>query len=362
MIDRITQLRQKFESAIICDKETLEIFRRDFISKKGDIAFLFQTFKTLSTEQKKIIGPALNHLKNDVEEKFKNAAKQLEEQEASYTQQLVDVTLPFCGTELGSLHPLRILQDKIISIFERIGFNLLDGPEISGDWHNFGALNFPKNHPARDIQDTFFLQRNPDLLLRTHTTNVQVLTCISQAPPIRSIALGRVFRNEAISARSHCFFHQMDGMYINTAVTFSDLKETMYYFVYELFGKATKIRFRASHFPFTEPSAEVDINCRLCQGKGCTVCKYSGWVEILGTGMIDPSVLTNCNIDPEKYSGFAWGMGIERIAMLLYQIDDLRLFSENHLTFLSQFTSCLGISGDTTAKKQIAKITNKATK
>lgn len=341
MMDSIAQLRKKIEAAIVEDKATLESFRRDFISKKGHIARLFEAFKRLSTAEKKTMGPALNSLKNEAEKKFKNAASVLESDAISFTEQpVVDVTLPAFGPIIGSLHPLTIVQNKIVSIFQRIGFNLVEGAEIVGDWHNFSALNFPENHPARDMQDTFFLQRNPDQLLRTHTTSVQISTCAAQSPPIRSIAVGRVFRNEAISARSHCFFHQVDGMYIHTDVTFSDLKGTIYHFVESMFGQATKLRFRASYFPFTEPSAEVDVNCRLCQGKGCTVCKHSGWVEILGAGMIDPNVLTNCHIDPEQYSGFAFGMGIERIAMLLYQIDDLRLFSENHLAFLRQFTAC----------------------
>ncbi|TSJ81404.1 MAG: phenylalanine--tRNA ligase subunit alpha [Candidatus Cardinium sp.] len=340
MMDRIAQLREKIESVVIKDKATLESFRRDFISKKGSIAALFEAFRQLPTEAKKAMGPALNGLKEQAEKKFKHAASILEAAAVPSTQQPVDGTLPAFGATIGSLHPLTIVQNKIISIFQRIGFNLAEGPEIVGDWHNFTALNFPENHPARDMQDTFFVQRNPDQLLRTHTTSVQISTCTAQAPPIRSIAIGRVFRKEAISARSHCFFHQVDGMYIHTDVTFSDLKGTIYHFVEAMFGPATKLRFRASYFPFTEPSAEVDINCRLCQGKGCTVCKYSGWVEILGAGMIDPNVLTNCHIDPEQYSGFAFGMGIERIAMLHYQIDDLRLFSENHLAFLRQFTAC----------------------
>lgn len=340
MMDSIAQLREKIESAIIQDKAALESFRRDFISKRGQIAALLEAFKQLSTAEKKTMGPALNGLKDAAEKKFKSAASLLESATSSSTEQpAVDVTLPAFGPVMGSLHPLTIVQNKIISIFQRIGFNLAEGPEIVGDWHNFSALNFPDNHPARDMQDTFFVQRNPDQLLRTHTTSVQISTCAAQSPPIRSIAVGRVFRNEAISARSHCFFHQVDGMYIHTDVTFSDLKGTIYHFVESMFGKATKLRFRASYFPFTEPSAEVDINCRLCQGKGCTVCKQTGWVEILGAGMIDPHVLTNCHIDPEQYSGFAFGMGIERIAMLCYQIDDLRLFSENHLAFLRQFTA-----------------------
>lgn len=343
MMDRIAQLREKIETTVIEDKATLERFRQDFISKKGSIARLFEAFKWLPIAEKKAMGPALNGLKNGAEKKFKSAANALETAAAPSIAQPVDVTLPACGV-IGSLHPLTIVQNKVISIFQRMGFNLVEGPEIVGDWDNFSALNFPENHPARDMQDTFFLQLNPDQLLRTHTTSVQIATCAAQSPPIRSIALGRVFRKEAISARSNCFFHQVDGMYIHTNVTFSDLKGTIYHFVESMFGQATKLRFRASYFPFTEPSAEVDIHCRLCQGKGCTVCKDSGWVEILGAGMIDPNVLTNCHIDPEAYSGFAFGMGIERIAMLLYQIDDLRLFSENNLAFLRQFSGCLGLN------------------
>ncbi|ROT47859.1 phenylalanine--tRNA ligase subunit alpha [Candidatus Cardinium hertigii] len=346
MIDTIADLQQKIESAVISDKETLETFRRNFISKKGSIAALFEKFKECPIADKKAISPALNRLKNEAAQKFKQAVKQLEQQTSlGDTKPSIDVTLPPIGSSIGSLHPLRIVQNKVISIFERIGFNFAEGPEMVGDWYNFGALNFPKNHPAREMQDTFFLQRNPDLLLRTHTTSVQVSTCSSQLPPLRSITAGRVFRNEDISARSHCFFHQVDGMYINTYVTFIDLKETIYHFVREMFGSETKLRFRASYFPFTEPSAEVDISCRLCQGKKCTICKHSGWVEILGAGMIDPSVLANCHIDPDQYSGFAFGMGLERIAMLLYQIDDLRLFSENHIAFLQQFTACADFNG-----------------
>lgn len=341
MIDIIEELCQKIGNTILGDKETLEKFRHDFIGKKGFIPTLFESFKALPVSEKKIIGPALQSLKNEAEAKIKNATKLIETYVASSTTHKEDTTLPSFGPEVGSLHPLRIIQNKVISIFERIGFNLVDGPEIVGDWHNFGALNFAENHPAREMQDTFFIQRNPDKLLRTHTTSVQISTCESQAPPVRAISMGRVFRNEAISARSHCFFHQIDGMYIHTHVTFNDLKETIYYFIYEMFGKETKVRFRASYFPFTEPSAEVDISCKLCAGIGCTVCKHSGWVEILGAGMIDPNVLMNCKIDIDKYNGFAFGMGIERIAMLCYRIDDLRLFSENHIAFLRQFTACL---------------------
>lgn len=341
MIKRIAQIREQIATTIIQDCVTLETFRRDFIGKKGSITLLFLAFKELSVEEKKQIGPALNTLKKEAENKFKAAAGLLQSTIKPSGVTSVDGTLPSFQTGIGSLHPLTIIQNKVIAVFQRLGFNLVQGPEIIGDWHNFSALNFPPNHPARDMQDTFFIQRNPDQLLRTHTTSVQISTCSAQKPPIRSIAAGRVFRNESISARSHCFFHQVDGMYINTDATFSGLKGTIYHFVESIFGPATKLRFRASYFPFTEPSAEVDINCRLCVGKGCVVCKYSGWVEILGAGMIDPNVLENCHIDSEKYKGFAFGMGIERIAMLLYQIDDLRLFSENHLRFLRQFTNVM---------------------
>ncbi len=338
MMHKITALREQLDNATITDAASLEAFRCAFIGKKGPLAALFEAFKAVPASEKKELGAALNRLKNAAEERFKQAAKTLDLQDVSKTkQEAADVTLPSFGPSIGSLHPLRIVQNKLVALFERIGFNLTEGPEIVGDWHNFGALNFAQNHPARDMQDTFFLQRNPDQLLRTHTTSVQIATCAKKDPPIRSISVGRVFRNEAISARSHCFFHQLDGMYVHTDVTFKALKETIYYLVEEVFGKETNVRFRASYFPFTEPSAEVDISCQLCQGSECSVCKQSGWVEILGAGMIDPNVLQNCQIDPKQYSGFAFGMGIERIAMLLYRIDDLRLFSENHLDFLSQF-------------------------
>ena len=345
MINIITQLKAEITNRVITDKESLESFRLDFISKKGKIAHLFAQFKLLSTAEKKNMSPTLNALKNEAEKKFTSAAQQIKHQNTCPAP-IIDGTLPAIGNGIGSLHPLRIVQNKIIALLKHMGFNLTEGPEIVGDWHNFEALNFSVNHSARSTHDTFFIQRNPDWLLRTHTTSAQISTCTSQAPPIRSIALGRAFRNETISGRSHCFFHQIDGMYVDTHVTFCDLKATIAHFIHALFGSTSQLRFRASYFPFTEPSAEVDMSCNLCQGSGCTVCKHSGWVEILGAGMIDPAVLTNCNIDPAQYSGFAFGMGIERIAMLLYQIDDLRLFSENHLDFLRQFTACLHLTGD----------------
>ncbi|MDD9139330.1 MAG: phenylalanine--tRNA ligase subunit alpha [Candidatus Cardinium sp.] len=341
MLHIIIQLQEKIKKTELDSSAALEDFRRDFISKKGKLATLFEAFKTLSTLEKKQIGPALNDLKQTAEKKFKEASKQCQQSTPQTAgSQPVDVTLPAIGPPLGSLHPVRIVQNKIIALFEQMGFNLTEGLEIVDDWHNFAALNFPENHPARAMQDTFFLQRHPDRLLRTHTTSVQIAACTAQSPPIRSITAGRVFRNEAISARSHCFFHQVDGMFIDTHVTFSDLQATIRHLVSALFGAATPVRFRASYFPFTKPSIEVDIGCILCQGKGCTVCKQSGWVEILGAGMIDPTVLMNCRIDAAKQSGFAFGMGMERIAMLLYKIEDVRLFSEHDLMFLRQFTAC----------------------
>ncbi|MBX9889765.1 MAG: phenylalanine--tRNA ligase subunit alpha [Amoebophilaceae bacterium] len=339
MINKIKTLRETIEGIIITDQPALEAFHQQFLGKKGIIAALFNTFKGLSIAEKKVVGIALNDLKTIAENKAKQSKKELNLEVLPTVAHQTDVTLPSFGPEIGSLHPLRIVQNKIIASFRKIGFNLIEGPEIVEDWYNFGALNFPENHPAREMQDTFFVQRNPDRLLRSHTTTVQISTCESTPPPIRSIAVGRVFRNESISARSHCFFHQVDGMYINQDVSFRDLKQVLYYFLQDLFGSTTAIRFRASYFPFTEPSAEVDVTCQLCAGKGCTICKQSGWVEVLGAGMIHPNVLTNCHIDPELYSGFAFGLGIERIAMLLYQINDIRLFSENHMIFLSQFAA-----------------------
>jgi len=248
----------------------------------------------------------------------------------------MDLSLPVHGT-LGSRHPLSIVRNDIIDIFSRIGFTVSEGPEIEDDFHNFTALNFPADHPARDMQDTFFIEKDPDIALRTHTSSVQVRVMETTQPPIRTISPGRVFRNEAISARAHCIFHQVEGLYVDENVSFADLKQTLFYFAKELFGEETKTRFRPSYFPFTEPSAEMDVSCNICGGKGCNVCKYTGWVEILGCGMVDPNVLESCNIDSKKYTGFAFGMGIERITMLKYQINDLRLFFENDLKFLEQF-------------------------
>jgi len=337
MIDKITELRSIIERFIIADRDALQAFYKTFLGKKGEIPALFESFRTLSGTEKKKVGIVLNQLKSFAEEKLKQSEKSFSSKSFIAHQKKEDVTLPSFGPMLGGEHPLRLIQNKIILSFAKIGFNLLEGPEIVSDWYNFGALNFAENHPARDMQDTFFVKRDPVLLLRSHTTTVQILACEAGLLPIRSIASGRVFRSESISARSHCFFHQIDGMYVDKDVSFRDLKQTIYYVLHELFGEHAEIRFRASYFPFTEPSAEVDITCQLCQGKGCSICKQSGWVEVLGAGMIHPKVFTNCDIDPDVYSGFAFGMGIERIAMLLYQIDDIRLFSENHLAFLRKF-------------------------
>ncbi len=324
-------------SATAQSTEELENYRLRFISKKSIIADLFADFRGLPAEEKKLFGPQINELKQKAQAQFKQLISQLEQQKNGHSDDSLDVFLPDIPFQTGGLHPLSIVKNRIIQIFERQGFNVADGPEIEDDWHNFTALNFPENHPAREMQDTYFIEKNPDTLLRTHTSNVQIRLMKENKPPFRSIMPGRVYRNEAISARAHCFFHQVEGLYVNKRVSFKDLKQTLYHFAREMFGKATEIRFRPSFFPFTEPSAEIDITCFICGGSGCKICKHTGWVEIGGSGMVDPNVLESCGIDPDEYSGFAFGMGIERIAMLSYQIDDLRLFSENDLRFLRQF-------------------------
>jgi phenylalanyl-tRNA synthetase alpha chain len=315
--------------------EKLEEFRIKFLSKKGLIPSLFADFKNVAPEERKEIGQLINKLKGRVQEKIVSIKESLETSSAVASTHL-DLSLP-AHAQLGSRHPLSIVRNDIIDIFSRIGFTVSEGPEIEDDFHNFTALNFPPDHPARDMQDTFFIEKDPDIALRTHTSSVQVRVMETTQPPIRTISPGRVFRNEAISARAHCIFHQVEGLYVDTNVSFADLKQTLFYFARELFGEGTKIRFRPSYFPFTEPSAEMDVSCNICGGKGCNVCKYTGWVEILGCGMVDPNVLESCNIDSKNYTGFAFGMGIERITMLKYQINDLRLFFENDLKFLEQF-------------------------
>lgn len=338
MLTKVKELLQEVKTVVIDNKEQLEAYRLKYISRKSVISDLFAEFKNVPNEEKKAFGQEINKLKTFAETKFKECISLLDDTSVD-TEVEEDFTLPVIPNQFGTRHPLSIVREEIIDIFKRIGFNLSEGPEIEDDWHNFTALNFPPNHPAREMQDTFFIEKNPDIALRTHTSSVQVHVMENQAPPIRTLSPGRVFRNEAISARAHCVFHQVEGLYINKDVSFADLKETLYYFVKELFGEKTKLRFRPSFFPFTEPSAEIDISCLICKGKGCKVCKNTGWVEIGGAGMVDPNVLKSAKIDPEVYSGFAFGMGIERITMLKYQIRDLRLFTENDVRFLRQFRS-----------------------
>jgi phenylalanyl-tRNA synthetase alpha chain len=338
MLDKIKELSETIASYSIDSKDRLEQFRLEYLSRKGKITVLFDDFKTVAPEIKRSIGQELNKLRTLAQTKFDEIQEQLSTtNNDTNVYQKIDTSLPVIPNELGGRHPISLVREQIYTVFERMGFNLSEGPEIEDDWHNFTALNFPENHPAREMQDTFFIERNPDIVLRTHTSSVQVRVMENQKPPIRTISPGRVYRNEAISARAHCMFHQIEGLYIDKNVSFADLKNTLYHFSKEMFGKDTQIRFRPSFFPFTEPSAEMDISCFICNGKGCNICKYSGWVEIGGAGLLDPNVLQNCKIDPKVYSGFAFGMGIERITMLKYQIKDLRLFTENDVRFLRQF-------------------------
>ncbi|MCA6437858.1 MAG: phenylalanine--tRNA ligase subunit alpha [Bacteroidota bacterium] len=340
MTDKISNLLAEIEKTKIENKAQLEELRIKWLSKKGEISVLFDDFKIVPNELKKEVGQRLNELKIKATEKINSVKEVFEQQESTNAASSLDLTLPGIPlNQIGSKHPLSIVKNQIIEIFSKIGFTVSDGREIENDWHNFSALNTPENHPARDMQDTFYINLNPEMVLRTQTSSVQVHIMESQKPPIRTISPGRVYRNEAISARAHCQFHQVEGLYIDEQVSFADLKQTLLYFAKEMFGVETEIRLRPSYFPFTEPSAEMDISCTICKGKGCNVCKYTGWVEILGCGMVDPQVLINCGIDPEKYKGFAFGMGIERITMLKYRIKDLRLFFENDVRFLKQFTS-----------------------
>ena len=336
MLDKITALKQEISEHAISSVHELEEFRLKYLSKKGIITQLFNEFKALPPDQKKLLGQKINELKQHASKLHISYEANLKSSKVS--DKSIDYTLPPEPLMQGSRHPISLIRKEIFDIFSRIGFTVSEGPEIEDDWHVFSGLNFPKEHPARDMQDTFFINRNPDYLLRTHTSSVQVRLMESTKPPIRKIFPGRVFRNEAISARSHCIFHQVEGLYIDTDVSFADLKQALLYFSRELFGKSTQIRMRPSFFPFTEPSAEVDISCSICGGKGCNVCKYTGFLEILGCGMVDPYVLEASGIDSEKYTGFAFGMGIERIAMLKYQIKDIRYFFENDVRFLSQFS------------------------
>jgi phenylalanyl-tRNA synthetase alpha chain len=339
MLDRIQKLLQEVEELAASSKEEVEEYRIRWLSKKGEISALFDDFRTVPSEIKKDVGQKLNQLRTRAQDKI-NELKERYENDKADSVSPADLTIPaYPAAVAGGKHPLSIVRAEIISIFNRLGFTISDGPEIEDDWHNFSALNTPENHPARDMQDTFYVKVNPDMVLRTQTSSVQVHIMQSGKPPIRTISPGRVYRNEAISARAHCQFHQVEGLYIDEKVSFADLKATLLHFAREMFGAETKIRLRPSYFPFTEPSAEMDISCSICGGPGCNVCKYTGWVEILGCGMVDPQVLINCGIDENKYKGFAFGMGIERITMLKYQIKDLRLFFENDVRFLKQFQS-----------------------
>lgn len=337
MLEKIKSLTAEIEGLTASGKEEVEALRIKYLSKKGEVSLLFNDFRNVPNEQKKEIGQALNTLKNLATDKI-NALRENAESGASETA-AIDLSRSSAPTPLGNRHPISLIRNEIISIFSRLGFTIADGPEIEDDWHVFSALNFAADHPARDMQDTFFIQRSPDVLLRTHTSSVQTRVMTSQQPPIRIICPGRVYRNEAISARAHCFFHQIEALYIDKNVSFADLKQTLLYFARELFGQDTRIRLRPSYFPFTEPSAEMDISCHLCGGKGCAFCKHTGWVEILGCGMVDPNVLESCGIDSSVYSGFALGMGVERVTNLKYRVKDLRLFSENDVRFLDEFKS-----------------------
>lgn len=340
MKDRIEKLVQEIEDFSASSKEHVEEFRIKLLSKKGRVSELFDEFKTVAPELRKEVGQKLNELKNKAQDKLQHLKEKFENEPDTKTKEL-DLTLPAETMAVGTRHPLSIVRNQIVDIFSRIGFTVSEGPEVEDDWHNFSALNTPADHPARDMQDTFYVSENPDIVLRTQTSSVQVHIMENSKPPIRTISPGRVYRNEAISARAHCQFHQVEGLYIDKKVSFADLKQTLMYFAKEMFGEETQIRLRPSFFPFTEISAEMDISCPFCKGSGCNICKGAGWVEILGCGMVDPAVLDNCGIDSTQYSGFAFGMGVERVTMLKYQVKDLRLFFENDVRFLKQFKAAL---------------------
>ncbi|WP_291725097.1 phenylalanine--tRNA ligase subunit alpha [Bernardetia sp.] len=335
--EKVNSLLSEVENFEIQSVEQLENFRLDFISRNSKLSSLFDEFKTVPKEEKRTLGQQINVLKKTAEEKFRNKKQEIEEAQDATAGTDIDITLPSAYESLGSLHPVSQVRDEIIQIFERIGFNLSEGPEIELDWYNFTALNFPENHPAREMQDTFFIEKDPDILLRTHTSPVQIRVMKNQEPPIRTLSVGRVFRNETISSRSHCMFHQIEGLYVNEGVSFAQLKQTLLYFAKEFFGQHAKIRVRPSYFPFTEPSAEVDVYLGTKTEADYRLTKGTGWLEILGCGMVHPNVLENVNIDSKKYNGFAFGMGIERIALLRYDIPDIRMLFENEMRFLKQF-------------------------
>ncbi len=336
MLDRIKALKAEISQLSASSPEEVEALRIKYLSKKGALNALMADFRSVPADQKKAVGMELNALKEFATETINNL--RAASAAADTVDESLDLSRSAAPIPLGTRHPLSLVRDQIVEIFRRLGFTVAEGPEIEDDWHVFSSLNFAADHPARDMQDTFFIQRNPDVLLRTHTSSVQSRTMEHTQPPIRIVCPGRVYRNEAISARAHCFFHQVEGLYVDKNVSFTDLKQTLLYFAREMFGPETKIRLRPSYFPFTEPSAEMDISCNLCGGKGCAFCKQTGWVEILGCGMVDPNVLDACGIDSKVYNGYALGMGVERIANLKYRVNDLRLFSENDRRFLNEFT------------------------
>ena len=339
MLEKINTYQERIAATQIADNNQLEQFKIEFLGSKGILKDLYGELKNVPNENKKEVGQHINALRQLAEETYQINKEKLESGGKTNADE-IDFSRPGDSFEIGARHPLSLVRSEIIDIFARIGFTVSEGPEIEDDWHNFSALNFPPEHPARDMQDTFFIEKgDAEWALRTHTSSVQVRVMENQKPPIRTISPGRVYRNEAISARANCFFHQIEGLYIDKDVSFADLKQTLLYFAKELFGEKTKIRMRPSYFPFTEPSAEVDVSCSLCNANGCNVCKHTGWLEILGCGMVDPNVLEACGIDSSVYSGFAFGMGIERIAQIKYKVNDLRLYSENDLRFLRQFTS-----------------------
>lgn len=336
LLQQVNNYKAEIDAFEVNTAEQVEAFRIKYLGTKGLVKSIMGLMKDVPAEQKKEAGQLLNEFKLFVEEKFETLKAATENGEQATST--IDWSLPGNPVAVGSRHPLSLVRNKIVSIFQRLGFAIAEGPEIEDDWHNFGAMNLPEDHPARDMQDTFYINQNPSWLLRTHTSSVQARVMEHQKPPIRVICPGRVYRNETISARAHCFFHQVEGLYIDENVSFADLKQTLYFFVQEMFGKDVKVRFRPSYFPFTEPSAEMDISCLICDSKGCNVCKHTGWVEILGSGMVHPKVLENFGIDSNKYTGFAFGMGVERICQLKYQVNDLRLYSQNDVRFLKQFT------------------------
>ena len=337
MINKINALLKEVENLKAANAEELEALRIKYLSKKGEISLLMNDFRNVAADQKREVGQHLNKLKEATQNRINELKASFENVQT--TNDDIDLTRTSYPIELGTRHPLSLVKKEICDIFGRLGFSIAEGPEIEDDWHVFSSLNFAEDHPARDMQDTFFIHHNPDVLLRTHTSSVQTRVMENQEPPIRIICPGRVYRNEAISYRAHCFFHQVEALYVDKNVSFADLKQALLFFAKEMFSADTKIRLRPSYFPFTEPSAEMDISCNICGGKGCPFCKGTGWVEILGSGMVDPNVLENCGIDSKVYSGYALGMGIERITNLKYQVKDLRMFSENDVRFLRQFES-----------------------